>query len=388
MNSNLHGATNLARQSGLDVPSTHLYFPLARQIFAEDHLEPGELPRYYKNPRSICLTTSKRGGVPTMVCDDETDEMLVPTFEYGCQPSDSKSNPHAWTEEGAKRRNHRGIASMRDMEDSEALILLACGCPQTQRFGTEILSLEVISDAMASIEDHQIDVAYLLCSPLVFRRLGLIEHKHLYIERVNESRNSVKRYGAINRGSWMGIPILVSPLVTKNVMYIVGDSEDLGVIVDRKEVDWVPNNKAGQDKAGYEVLGEFGLAVLDVNAIAIVTFTGIIKQNALGLAPPMPPRFSPHRVQKGQFTLADEASASLERVLMKESPGNTTHTIELSPSAPPGMTICTSGTSPVTTTGNSAVSVTVSSPAPVLSEISFSVPTTEVKKPKSKRRAS
>jgi hypothetical protein len=95
--------------------------------------------------------------------------------------------------------------------------------------------LKKINHAMAIIEEHDNEVAYIIMHHLTFEYLRLVDFKHLYIFKDYEQFKNIK--GTKVRGMFFNVPIITSCMVPKNVVYVTASPEQLGYIVIPEDIN-------------------------------------------------------------------------------------------------------------------------------------------------------
>jgi len=183
--------------------------------------------------------------VPAMV-DGDGKEGVIPTYEL------NSLNKHF---------NYDFRTNLNQQENIEFFKLVTCAAFSSGNVKhSSEMSLIPIVDCMSLIEDRDLEVDAIVCSSMVFRRLSLIEHKHLFIYRRGER---IQKNGIVQGGTFFDIPIYVTSFVPKNTLFMFPKKEFLGIMAIRQDmvdIDVDPENT----KIDLSLLKDGALAYEDI----------------------------------------------------------------------------------------------------------------------------
>lgn len=226
------------------------------------------LPRYKKaaNVKSFMLSRGN-GGEAAQDISAEQEELLIPTFPIAAHPIWKHNTPDV------NKYIQNGIKSIENLETLQCIkLLLATTKPKAHH--ADGVKLEYITDLMALLDNKKVNPEVILCAPAVFRRLSLIDHKHLFIHRKEEIDKQLKDNispDLIARGSFFGVPIYMTTFLT-NQLFVIGPPESLGVFVVKSKLNIKDSNQPNHLKEGKIISEEIGLATLN-DAVYVCEFT-------------------------------------------------------------------------------------------------------------------
>ena len=187
---------------------------LARLLLYVDPLPQGQFPIYEMDSYSKGYFMMQ-DNVPMVI--QNVSDIFVATSEIVVQ---------------YKSINETFREALNRKEDIELFKLLNVALLEQHKIRSSKVDLNSIIDGMTKIEEHDLEVAAIVCSPTIFRRLSLIEHKQLFINRMGKR----KKNGVVCGGTFFDIPIYVSSCASRNMMYILPGPKYVGVLPIRYEM--------------------------------------------------------------------------------------------------------------------------------------------------------
>lgn len=216
------------------------YIPLSRIIFAQDHKEGIEIPKYKRGPWTKAYVVKKRGDVPKTVC--ETEEYLIPTVQMATYPTWGYDEITYHSPDIINKTIDRGIEAVYRQQDVEVVKILNASitkdhsftCNQNVYEDNPNKLLFYILKAIATIVEHEVLPAYILMHPSVAELLYLAENKYLYLNKHVANEKDVYTKGTVVFGTFRDIPILTCWAIPKNVIYITSSPYKSGILVTKK----------------------------------------------------------------------------------------------------------------------------------------------------------
>ena len=257
----------------MNTEETKFPISLARLLLSVDHIKKNQIPRYQMDLKVRSYVIAKRGAVPTQLLEED---LFVPTFQIATNPTWRYSDESEKIEECITN----AFSSIYRQENLEALNIIECAVSGSEHYLlTDSVSLDVIVEAMSLLEEHDMEVQAIVCSPLVFRKLSLFEHKQLFIYRRKElgrlreiQKEQKTMYGYLEKGTFFDVPIYVSELVSTNTMYLLCDPEKVGVVAIKQDVHEIEAEEPKKLRHGRVITEDVGICVYNERAIAAIHF--------------------------------------------------------------------------------------------------------------------
>ena len=196
---------------------TSTYSPVGRMLLHSFPIDEETL-EVFPAPYSKSYMVNARGAVPQMIVDAHT--YLISAIQLAANPV-VKFGPNQ--EREMKIAVARAYDAIARQEDSEIFQLLNAAVPfDHSLYATPDNMDSRIVDAIRLVEEHDIQVSYVVTHPCQIYRLIDEQAPHFKL--------SQRRDLHPQKGWFLNIPILSSNQCPKNVIYCVGPSEIVGAI--------------------------------------------------------------------------------------------------------------------------------------------------------------
>ena len=249
-------------------PTSLPYESMAAQLLMTDDIEKGELPRYQRDITVKAYVIQRRGQVPTIVV--EAEELLVPTIEIATAPTIRRSEINRTEFDLEQQAEVHAEEAIRCLLDTEALKVINAACPQDQNETTinDLRPADLLR-AAGRIAAHRIPVAAIIVNPECFSKMLNWTYGENECKLFNYKARSLRKDAGI-QGSFDDIPVWVSSMCPKNVVFVLTSPEFLGVMPVKKHITKLEDDGSESNRirtqnvfyteVGFGIINDYGIA--------------------------------------------------------------------------------------------------------------------------------
>jgi Phage capsid family. len=241
------------------------YQGVGRKLLVVDPLPQGALPVYDKDVDAKAFVLSKRGQVPDQVI--EADRIQVPTFEIVSYPQVRFSQVKERRFNVIDRAQQRAKSDIMAVEDAEIFNLIDAASTSVNAvtISTGGLTREALTKAFQEVEKHDLVVTKIVMNASAFADIRVWGQN----EMDPVTQHEVLQTGLF--GHLWTADILISKKVPMNTVYVLADSEFVGVMPIRQDIQVIPADRPEELRLGWVIYEEIGLAVVNSLAISKIT---------------------------------------------------------------------------------------------------------------------
>ena len=232
------------------------YQAVGRKMIMVDELPQGALARYEKDLGSNAYVISRNGAVPDRFV--ESEELLVPTFEIGVNPTIRLSEIKARRFYIVDRAQMKAKEAIQKAEDTEILAAIDAAVPTKNNLAhAGELAVTTLNYLFALIEEHDLTVSKIIVHPRQYadiRGWG----KEVYDEA---TRRDVLMSGLF--GHLFTADIHVSHRVPEGKVYVLAPAEYVGAMPVRQDITVLPADKPEMLRLGWVIYEEIGVAIIN-----------------------------------------------------------------------------------------------------------------------------
>jgi hypothetical protein len=232
------------------------YQAIGRKLIMVDELPQGELARYEKDVASVASVISRQGAVPDRFVEGE--EVLVPTFEIGVNPTIRLSEIKARRFYIVDRAQMKAKEAIQKAEDTEILAAIDASVPSKNNPShAGELSVATLNYLFSLIEEHDLTVAKIVVHPTQYadiRNWG----KDVFDEA---TRRDVLLSGLF--GHLWTSDIHVSHRVPPKKVYVLAPAEYVGAMPVRQDITVLPADDPKLLRLGWVIFEEVGITILN-----------------------------------------------------------------------------------------------------------------------------
>lgn len=227
------GRTALAQAMANPIRTSLDYQGIGRKLLVVDPLPQGALPVYDKDVDAKAFVISKRGKAPDQII--EGDRIQVPTFEIVAYPQVRFSQVKERRFNVIDRAQQRAKADIMAVEDAEIFSLIDKAASAVNAVTTDTsLTRTALTKAFKEIEKHDLVVTKIVMNATAFadiRTWGRDEFDHV-------TQHEVLQTGLF--GHIWTADILISKKCPTDTVYVLADSEFVGVMPIRQDIQVIP----------------------------------------------------------------------------------------------------------------------------------------------------
>ena len=243
------------------------YQAVGRKLLMVDELPQGAYARYEKDVRAVAWVISRRGAVPDMITEGE--EILVPTFEIATNPTIRLSEVKARRFYIVDRAQIKAKEAIQKEEDTNIFSAILAAVPAANVVVSTggALSLNALNQAFATIEQHDLTVAKIVCHALRYadiRNFG----KTVYDEATQKEVLTTGLFGHLFTAD-----IHVSSRCPVANVYLLAPAEYVGAFPVRQDITVLPADDPKKLRIGWIVYEEIGIVIINDYATAKVVVT-------------------------------------------------------------------------------------------------------------------
>lgn len=243
------------------------YQAVGRKLLMVDELPQGAYARYEKDVRATAWVISRRGAVPDMIVEGE--EILVPTFEIATNPTIRLSEVKARRFYIVDRAQIKAKEAIQKEEDLNIFNAVNASIPAANQVVSTggALSLNALNQAFATIEQHDLTVAKIVCHALRYadiRNFG----KTVYDEATQKEVLTTGLFGHLFTAD-----IHVSSRCPVAVVFLLAPAEYVGAFPIRQDITVLPADDPKKLRLGWVIYEEIGIVIINDYATAKVTVT-------------------------------------------------------------------------------------------------------------------
>ena len=243
------------------------YQAVGRKLLMVDELPQGAYARYEKDVRAVAWVISRRGAVPDMITEGE--EILVPTFEIATNPTIRLSEVKARRFYIVDRAQIKAKEAIQKEEDTNIFNAIEASVPAANVVVSTggALSLNALNQAFATIEQHDLTVAKIVCHALRYadiRNFG----KTVYDEATQKEVLTTGLFGHLFTAD-----IHVSSRCPVANVYLLAPAEYVGAFPVRQDITVLPADDPKKLRIGWIVYEEIGIVIINDYATAKVVVT-------------------------------------------------------------------------------------------------------------------
>ena len=243
------------------------YQAVGRKLLMVDELPQGAYARYEKDVRAVAWVISRRGAVPDMITEGE--EILVPTFEIATNPTIRLSEVKARRFYIVDRAQIKAKEAIQKEEDTNIFNAIEASVPAANVVVSTggALSLNALNQAFATIEQHDLTVAKIVCHALRYadiRNFG----KTVYDEATQKEVLTTGLFGHLFTAD-----IHVSSRCPVADVYLLAPAEYVGAFPVRQDITVLPADDPKKLRIGWIVYEEIGIVIINDYATAKVVVT-------------------------------------------------------------------------------------------------------------------
>ena len=243
------------------------YQAVGRKLLMVDELPQGAYARYEKDVRAVAWVISRRGAVPDMITEGE--EILVPTFEIATNPTIRLSEVKARRFYIVDRAQIKAKEAIQKEGDTNIFNAIEASVPAANVVVSTggALSLNALNQAFATIEQHDLTVAKIVCHALRYadiRNFG----KTVYDEATQKEVLTTGLFGHLFTAD-----IHVSSRCPVANVYLLAPAEYVGAFPVRQDITVLPADDPKKLRIGWIVYEEIGIVIINDYATAKVVVT-------------------------------------------------------------------------------------------------------------------
>lgn len=254
------GRTALAQAMVEPIRRSLEYQAVGRKLLMVDELPQGATARYERDVAAKATVISRRGGVPDQII--EAEEILVPTFEIGANPTVRLSEIKAhrfYIVDRAQIKAKEAIQKEEDTHIFAALISAADnkegGDQIVQNIGT--LSVASLNTAFRLIEQHDLVAAKIVMNALQYSSIRVLG-KTFYDEASQREVITTGLFGHL----WTA-DIHVTSRMEQNTVLVLAAAENVGAFPVRQEITVIPCDDPKKLRLGWVIYEEVGIVVVN-----------------------------------------------------------------------------------------------------------------------------
>lgn len=280
---NAAGRAKLAASLGPSLRRRRDYMSIARKALMVETLADGALPIYDKEfdasgkSFTLAFVIGEEGLSPVSVV--KPIRITVPTFEIAELPMIPITQIKERRFDVVQRALNLGKAEIGATEDGFVFSLLdavaaaaANASPDDYTLNTDInvtvpdtstqaLTIDVMADAFAQEERHDLSVAYVFCNPRDYKDFRLWDQNN--IDR--ETERKLLKTGVM--GYLWGAIILQSRKVSYGSVYVLAENEFLGVLPERVPLTVMSADQPALRQIGFSIFEIIGVSIFNPSGV-------------------------------------------------------------------------------------------------------------------------
>ena len=283
------GRAKLAASLGPSLRRRRDYMSIARKALMVETLADGALPIYDKEfdasgqSFTLAFVIAEEGLSPASVV--KPIRVTVPTFEIAEMPMIPITQIKERRFDVVQRALNLGKAEIGATEDGyvfalfDAVAAAAAGASATDYVlnpdipvstidsATQALTIDVMAEAFAQVERHDLSVAYVFTNPRDYKDFRLWDQNN--IDR--ETERKLLKTGVM--GFLWGATILQSRKVTYGNVYVLAENEFLGVLPERVPLTVMSADQPALRQIGFSIFEVIGVSVFNPSGVQRVVVT-------------------------------------------------------------------------------------------------------------------
>lgn len=282
------GRAKLAASLGPSLRRRRDYMSIARKALMVETLADGALPIYDKEfdasgqSFTLAFVIAEEGLAPASVV--KPIRVTVPTFEIAEMPMIPITQIKERRFDVVQRALNLGKAEIGATEDGyvfalfDAVAAAAAGADSTDPVlnvditstvtgAAQALTIDVMAEAFAQVERHDLSVAYVFCNPRDYKDFRLWDQNN--IDR--ETERKLLKTGVM--GFLWGATILQSRKVGYGNVYVLAENEFLGVLPERVPLTVMSADQPALRQIGFSIFEVIGVSVFNPSGVQRIVVT-------------------------------------------------------------------------------------------------------------------
>ena len=255
------GRVKIARSLTQPLRFRRDYTSQGRKALLVDTLPDGALPIYDKDPEATAFVVGEEGQ--SILAIQKPDRVIFTLFEIASNPEFPLTQIRERRYDLVKRGQDLAIAEIQAAEDIrvfatfDAVQAVGFGGfpPNPDKVVTAPLTPDILADAWADIETHDVRVARMFMNAKDYTDLRKFGRDTLDFQT-----QAVLLHTGLLATLW-GVQILVTRVVPRGIVYVCGDKEFLGRIPERTPLTVLSADDPKRRRVGFSIFEQIGIGV-------------------------------------------------------------------------------------------------------------------------------